>query len=83
MRKQILNIGEKIFNVLVVVGFIAGIVSAIMSGMSVAAAEASKSAAWLAGISQLVLSWSGTLIIALIVYALLDIHHSLNKHDNK
>jgi len=81
MRKCILDIGEKIFNFLVVIGFIAGAASAVMSGMAVASSDGgTKSAAWLAGGAQLVLSWSGTLVIALVVYALLDIACSLHCH---
>lgn len=79
MRTKVLNVGEKIFNVLVVLGFIAGAVSAVMSGMGVASTSGHMGEGWLAGASQLLLSWSGTLIIALVVYSLLDIRHSACK----
>lgn len=72
MRKCILNFGEKVFNVLVVLGIIAGVASGIITGIAVGGRQGV-----LAGVIQLVLSWGCTLIISLIVYSLLDIRHSL------
>lgn len=72
MRKQFLNYAEKVFNVLVVIAFIAGAVSGVFSGIAIGG-----SMGVLDGALQILLSWSGTLIIALVVYSLLDIRHSL------
>ena len=72
MRKQFLNYAEKVFNVLVVIAFIAGAASGVFSGVAIGG--------WMGaldGAIQVLLSWSGTLIIALVVYSLLDIRHSL------
>lgn len=68
MRKLVLNVGEKVFNVLVVLGFIAGAASAIFSGISMGGSMGAISA-----VVQLVISWSGTLIVALVVYSLLTV----------
>jgi hypothetical protein len=78
MRKCFLKWGEKIFHLLVIVGFIAG----AASGISTAIAIGSKQG-WLTGGIQILLSWSGTLIISLIIYSLLDIHHSVAKNDSE
>lgn len=78
MRKCFLNFGEKIFNVLVVIGFIAGAASGIMSGMELGGREGLLSA-----LVQIVISWSGTLIISLIVYSLLDIRHTVTGNCDK
>lgn len=75
MRQKVLNIGEKIFNIMVIVAFIAGAASGVVSGIAVGGM-----AGIAAALIQVLLSWSGTLIIALIVYSLLDIRHSLNKN---
>ncbi len=72
MRKQFLNHAEKVFNVLVVVAFIAGAASGVFSGVTIGGGMGIVD-----GVIQVILSWSGTLIIALIVYSLLDIRHSL------
>lgn len=74
MRKSVLKYGEKVFHVLVILGFVFGVVSAVLSGMQFGA----NSMGAIAAVTQLVLSWSGTLIVALIVYALLDAKN-LNK----
>lgn len=74
MRQQVLNHGEKIFNLMVVIAFIAGAASGVVSGIAVGGMPGIAAA-----LIQILLSWSGTLIIALIVYSLLDIRHSLNK----
>jgi hypothetical protein len=74
MRKKILNVGEKIFNVMVIIAFVAGIASGIFSGIAIGGVAGIAAAAL-----QVLLSWSGTLIIALIVYSLLDIRHSVEK----
>ncbi len=73
MRTSVLNIGEKIFHVVFVVGLVAGAASAVTSGLAVGGF-----AGLLVALPQLLLSWSGTLIVALIVYALLDIRHAAN-----
>ncbi len=73
IRKCFLNFGEKIFNILVIIGFVAGAASAITSGMDIGGRGG-----LISGILQLVLSWSGTLIISLIVYSLLDIRHHVS-----
>ena len=72
MRKQFLNHAEKVFNVLVVIAFIAGAASGVFSGIAIGGGMGIVN-----GAIQVLLSWSGTLIIALIVYSLLDIRHSL------
>lgn len=84
MRKCFLRIGGRIFNLLVILGFFAGGISAVFSGIGASAPANGGTImeGWITGISQLILSWSGTLVIALIVYALLDIAESLNKCDN-
>ncbi len=74
MRKHFLHHAEKVFNVLVVIAFIAGAVSGIFSGIAVGGSMGIVN-----GAVQVILSWSGTLIISLIVYSLLDIRHSLEK----
>lgn len=74
MRKKFLQIGEHIFNVMVILAFIAGATSGVLSGIAIGGVNGIISAAL-----QIALSWSGTLIISLIVYALLDIRHILNK----
>ncbi|MBP9741953.1 MAG: hypothetical protein KBD37_01195 [Burkholderiales bacterium] len=74
IRKKFLDIGEHIFNVMVVIAFIAGAASGVLSGIAIGGVNGALSAAL-----QIALSWSGTLIISLIVYALLDIRHLLNK----
>lgn len=74
MRKKFLDIGEKIFNVLVVLAFLAGAASGVFSGIAIGGADGIAG-----GAIQILLSWSGTLIISLIVYALLDIRRSLDK----
>ncbi len=72
IRKCALRIGEKVFHVLVLLGLIGGLASAINSGMMLGGRDG-----FMAGGIQLIISWSGTLIIALVVYSLLDIRHSL------
>ncbi len=74
MRKCFLCWGEKIFNVLVVLGFIAGAGSGISTAIAIGGRQG-----WTTGGMQVLLSWSGTLIISLVVYALLDIRHSVSK----
>ena len=74
MRKHFLHYAEKVFNVLVVIAFIAGAVSGVFSGIAVGGGMGIVN-----GAVQVILSWSGTLIISLIVYSLLDIRHSLEK----
>ena len=74
MRKQVLKFGERVFNLMVVVAFIAGAASGIVSGIAVGG-----KAGIAAALIQILLSWSGTLIIALVVYSLLDIKHSLEQ----
>jgi hypothetical protein len=74
MRKCFLKWGERIFNVLVVLGFIAGAGSGISTAMAIGGKQG-----WTTGGMQILLSWSGTLIISLVIYSLLDIHHSLSK----
>lgn len=75
IRKCFLNWGEKVFNVLVLLGFIAGAVSAVSTAMEIGGKQG-----WSAGGLQLLLSWSGTLIISLIIYSLLDIAHAVSKN---
>ena len=80
MRKTVLNVGEKIFHVIVILGFIAGAASAVTSGLAVGGM-----AGFLIAVPQLLLSWSGTLIVALIVYSLLDMRHIMSSscsHDH-
>ena len=77
-RKCVLKIGEKIFNILVILGLIGGLASAISSGLLVGGKDG-----LITGGLQLIISWSGTLIIALIVYSLLDIRRSLAKPDDE
>ena len=72
MRKHFLNYAEKVFHVLVVIAFIAGTTSGVFSGIAIGGRMGIVD-----GAIQVILSWSGTLIIALIVYSLLDICHSL------
>jgi hypothetical protein len=72
MRKQFLNYAEKVFNVLVIIAFVAGAASGVFSGIAIGGKMGI-----LDGAIQILLSWSGTLIIGLIVYSLLDIRHSL------
>ena len=72
VRKCILRIGEKIFHVLVFLGLIGGLASAINSGMTIGGKDG-----LIAGGIQLIISWSGTLIIALVVYSLLDISQNI------
>lgn len=72
IRKCVLHYGEKIFNILLILGFIAG----AASGVTTATAVGGKQG-WLAGAMEVILSWSGTLLIALVVYSLLDIRHTL------
>ena len=74
MRKKFLDIGEKVFNVLVVLAFFAGAASGVFSGIAIGGVNGIAG-----GAIQILLSWSGTLIISLIVYALLDIRRSLDK----
>ncbi len=74
MRKKFLTVGEKIFNIMVIVAFIAGAASGVVSGIAVGGKSGIAAA-----IIQILLSWSGTMIIALIVYSLLDIKDSLEK----
>lgn len=74
MRKCFLKWGEKIFNILVIIGFIAGAVSGVNGAMAIGDKQA-----WIAGGMQILLSWSGTLLISLVIYTLLDISHSLSK----
>lgn len=74
MRKKFLDIGEKIFNVLVVIAFFAGAVSGAFSGIAIGGMSGIAGA-----VLQILLSWSGTLIISIIVYALLDIRHLLEE----
>ncbi|MCC2625697.1 MAG: hypothetical protein K0R14_1570 [Burkholderiales bacterium] len=76
MRRGFLCWGEKIFNVLVILGFIAGAVSGISTGMAIGGKQG-----WTTGGMQVLLSWSGTLIISLVVYSLLDIKHSVSKDE--
>ena len=78
MRKCVLNFGEKIFNVLVIIGFVAGAASGINSGVELGGKEGIIS-----GLLQVILSWSGTLIISLIVYSLLDIRQQIGTCCNK
>ena len=77
IRRCVLKIGEKIFHVLVLLGLIGGLASAINSGMMIGGRDG-----YISGGIQLIISWSGTLIIALIVYSLLDIHSSLCHSQN-
>ena len=72
IRRCILTIGEKIFHVLVLLGLLGGLASAVNSGMMIGGKDG-----FIAGGIQLIISWSGTIIIALIVYSLLDIRSSL------
>ena len=72
MRNCLLYCGEKIFHVLVILAIIAGTWSGVLSGMSIGGMNGVAMA-----VIQIVISWSGTLIIALIVYSLLDIRRSL------
>lgn len=74
MRKKILDIGEKLFNVMVVIAFIAGATSGVFSGVAIGGLSGVAAAAL-----QILLSWSGTLIVSIVVYSLLDIRHSLEK----
>ena len=74
MRKKFLTIGEHVFNVMVVIAVIAGAASGVLSGIAIGGLNGIFSAAL-----QIALSWSGTLIISLIVYTLLDIRHLLDK----
>lgn len=74
MRKCFLKWGERVFNVLVVLGFIAGAGSGISTAMAIGGKQG-----WTTGGMQILLSWSGTLIISLVIYALLDISHSVAK----
>ena len=74
MRKCFLKWGERIFNVLVVLGFIAGAGSGISTAIAIGGASG-----WKVGGMQVLLSWSGTLIISLVIYSLLDIVHSVSK----
>ena len=78
MRKCFLTHGEKVFNVLVILGFLAGAASGIMSGMEIGGRPG-----LIAGALQVLLSWSGTLIISLVVYALLNISCCMSKHCDK
>lgn len=73
MKKCFLNFGEKVFNVLVLLGLIAGVASGIITGVAVGGKQGI-----LAGALQLILSWGCTLIISLIVYSLLDIRRLLD-----
>jgi hypothetical protein len=74
MRRGFLCWGEKIFNVLVILGFIAGAASGISTAMAIGGKQG-----WTTGGMQVLLSWSGTLIISLVVYSLLDIRRSVSK----
>lgn len=74
MRKCFLKWGEKIFNLLVILGFIAGAGSGISTAMAIGGKQG-----WITGGMQVLLSWSGTLIISLVIYSLLDISHSVAK----
>ena len=74
MRKKFLNIGEKVFNALVFIAFLAGIITGVFSGIAVGGVHGLAVA-----LIQILLSWSGTLIISLMVYALLDIRCSIEK----
>ncbi|MCE3268030.1 MAG: hypothetical protein K0R49_282 [Burkholderiales bacterium] len=78
MRKGFLCWGEKIFNILVILGFIAGAASGISSAMTIGGKQG-----WAMGGMQILLSWSGTLIISLVVYSLLDIRRSVSKDINE
>jgi hypothetical protein len=78
MRKCFLKWGERIFNILVVLGFIAGAGSGISTAMAIGGKQG-----WTTGGMQILLSWSGTLIISLVIYSLLDIHHSVSKNSNE
>ncbi len=73
-RAKVLNIGEKIFTFIVIVAFIGGLISGVSTGMMLGGVSGIVSA-----IVQVFLSWSGTIVVALIVYSLLDIRHSLDK----
>lgn len=72
MRKCILNIGGKIFNILVLLSFIAGIASAVEAGIMVGGKQGI-----IAALLQLIMFWGSTLIVSLVVYSLLDIRQSL------
>lgn len=72
MRNKVLTIGEKIFNVLIIVAILAGAASAVFANLPITTVGG-----MVAMLLQIILSWSGTLIVALIVYALLDIRHML------
>lgn len=74
LRTKILNIGEKIFNFMIIVAFVGGAVSGISTGIMLGGVSGAVSA-----IVQILLSWSGTLVVAIIIYALLDIRQRLDK----
>lgn len=74
MRKVVLNVGEKLFNVFFIVSLIVGPYSAIMSGRSIGGR-----AGLVTSISQSLMSIGATLTVALVVYSLLEIRHKLSK----
>ncbi len=74
MRKVVLNVGEKLFNVFFIISLIMGPYSAIMSGRAIGGKNGVLTA-----ISQSLMSIGVTLTIALVVYSLLDIRHKLSK----
>ncbi len=76
MRKTVLNIGEKIFNFVVVIALILGVVSAVNTAL-ITSMDGSKKDAIIGAVVQLLLSWSITLVVSLVVYSLLEIAHSL------
>jgi hypothetical protein len=76
MRKCFLKWGEKIFNVLVVFGFIAGAASGISTALAIGGKQG-----WAAGGMQILLSWSGTILISLVVYSLLNISHYVSQNN--
>lgn len=77
MRKIILNVGAKIFNVFVILFFLATTTSAIMAGRAIGGKPGLMTA-----ISQTLMSWGLLLVIALIVYSLLDIRCALMKDND-
>ena len=87
MRKQVLKIGERIFNIGLVLTFIMSIAAAVLNGIEVEdkfdKQEDLLASGLVSGVLHLLTSWSLLLIIALIVYSLLEICHSLNKDNNE
>jgi hypothetical protein len=72
MSKKVLIIGEYIFNVIFIIAIVAGLGSSVMAALNVGGVNGI-----ILGLIQLLLSWSGTLIIGLIVYSLLEIRKTL------